>query len=46
VELDQSAQVGVRQGVAAYDEQALALEAKLLLGHLHGACGSRRGVLD
>ena len=46
VELDEPAQVGVGQGVAANDEQALALEAELLLGHLHGARGPRWRVLD
>ena len=46
VELDEAAEVGVGQGVAADDEQPLALEAELLLGHLHGARRTGGRVLD
>ena len=46
VELDEAAEVGVGQGVAAYDEQPLAFEAQLLLGHLHGARRPGGRVLD
>ena len=38
-------EVGVGEGVAAYDEEALALEAELLLGHLDRARGAGGGVL-
>ena len=38
-------EVGVREGVAAYDQEALALEVELLLGHLDRSRGACRGVL-